>query len=413
MPTHPKEARPEHHALACLLTPIGEGGISVIEISGPAAPGILDDLFRNPRRRHAAQMKAGDLLYGKLWQSGELLDEIVLACVESVPHPIFEVNCHGGAAAAERVLDALERGGARQADWRELLAERQHVGRLDTIAREAAERIPLAATQLAAGMLIEQYRGALARALQEIRDGLSAEPDWAETQRRLEKLLTTAEFGRGLTEPPRVVIAGRPNVGKSTLANALLRFERVIVHPAPGTTRDAIEDTVAIHGVPFLLVDTAGIRKARDQIEEEGVAMGLDQLGQADLALVLFDGSRPLQQDDHRLLNVPLPPRTIFVINKCDLPQALAPEQLAEKVGRQPLVISARAGDGLGELEERMLATAYPEIPEKGQAIIFTRRQEQHLRDAAEAAGKQDASNVLRGLDSLQYEQAGQAGRRG
>ena len=272
--------------LACLLTPKGEGGISVIEVSGPDALKILDRLFLSPHGLRATRMQPGQLAYGKLWREGEFLDEVLLDCVETEA-PTVAVNCHGGIVAAQRVFDALQAEGASPADWPEMLACREPQGRTarrqaDRIRIEAAERIPHAPTLLAAGMLLDQYHGALVSAIGAIRKYLESGPDWSSIGTALERLLDTAPFGRGISaEYTRVVIAGRPNVGKSTLANALLRFDRMIVHHVPGTTRDTIEEVFSINGVPFLLVDTAGMREAQCAIEQEGVRRGKEEIRHA------------------------------------------------------------------------------------------------------------------------------------
>ena len=391
-PTPPTERAP---TLACLLTPRGEGGISVIEISGSDAVKILDRLFLSPRDLRAAQMTPGRLAYGKLWREGEFLDEVILDCVELEPRPTFAVNCHGGAVAAGRVLRALEAEGAKSADWPELFSLQQQESGTDRIRMEVAERIPSAPMLLAAGVLLDQYHGALSGALNSIRREILSEPDWPSAESMLERLLATARFGRGLCEPARVVIAGRPNVGKSTLANALLRFDRVIVHAVPGTTRDTIEQTFAIRGVPFLLVDTAGIREARCAIEEEGVQRGKEEIRRANVVIIVFDGSIPLQEEDRPFLAAGLPPGAVPVINKCDLPRVLPADEIKEKTGRAPVETAATQNTGIEALEERILETACPCRPAKGDAVIFTARQERNILAALLAVKAHDSAEAI------------------
>ena len=390
--------------VACRLTPVGEGGISLIELSGPDSAAILDRLFRNPRGVRAAQMEPGRLLYGRLVRDGAPLDEVLLECVQAGGRGAFVINCHGGALASQRTMAALTAEGARAVREKEFLARQRRLGLLDRIQEEAAQRIPRALTLRAAQVLIEQHEGALAAARDELlrRAGPEARPaDWAWIEERLRRLLATAAFGRGIVRPPRLVIAGRPNVGKSTLANALLRFDRMLVHPEPGTTRDTIEEVLSLRGLPFTLVDTAGLRQAQSEIEREGVRRGAQALRRADVALLVFDASVPLQEEDRRILARDGTRMRLPVLNKSDLPAAVPAELIEEKTGCRPAVVSAVTGAGLGELEERILGAAYPLMPAKGEAVLFTLRQERLVKAALQAAQRRDRARLAAAMDAL------------
>jgi len=398
--------RTGRRTLACRLTPIGEGGISLIELSGPDSAAILDRLFQNPRGVRVAQMEPGRLLYGRLARDGAPLDEVLLECVRIGRRGGFVINCHGGALASQRTMAALLAEGARPARAKEFLAQQRRIGLLDRIQEEAAERIPRALTLRAAQVLIEQHEGALAAVRDELlpRAGPGADPaptDWPWTEERLRRLLATAAFGRGMVRPPRLVIAGRPNVGKSTLANALLRFDRMLVHPEPGTTRDTIEEALALRGLPFTLVDTAGLREAQSEIEREGVHRGAQALRRADVALLVFDASVPLREEDRRILARRGARTRLPVLNKSDLPAAIPAELIEGETGCRPVVVSAVSGAGLSELEERILEAAYPQIPAKGEAVLFTLRQERLVQAALQAAEGKDRARLAAAICAL------------
>jgi len=388
--------------LACRLTPVGEGGISLIELSGPDSVAILDRLFQNPRGVRVAQMEPGRLLYGRLVRDGVPLDEVLLECVQTGQRGVFVINCHGGALASQRTMAALTAAGARAAREKEFLARQRRLGLLDRIQEEAAQRIPRALTLRAAQMLVAQHEGALAAVRGELlRRADLRPPDWPWIEERLLRLLATAAFGRGMVRPPRLVIAGRPNVGKSTLANALLRFDRMLVHPEPGTTRDTIEDGLSLRGLPFTLVDTAGLREAESEIEREGVRRGAQALRRADIALLVFDASAPLQEEDRRILARGGTRMRLPVLNKSDLPAAVPAGLIEEKTGCRPVVVSAASGAGLGELEERIVAAAYPQMPAQGEAVLFTLRQERLVRTALQAAARKDRARLAAAMDEL------------
>jgi len=266
----------------------------------------------------------------------------------------------------------------------------------DPIRIEAMELIPHAPTLLAARVLLDQYHGALSSTLDALRKEIEHGSDWAGAEKALERLLSTARFGRGLHEYTRIVIAGRPNVGKSTLANALLRFDRIIVHHAPGTTRDTIEELFSIKGVPFLLVDTAGMREARSAVEEEGVQRGREELHRADVVLLVFDGAAPLQQEDRELLDARLPAQVIPVLNKCDLPRIVNQQEVSAKLGATPIEIAALHDTDIETLEERILEAAYPVRPRPGDAVIFTERQESRIGALLQAVRQRNVQEAVR-----------------
>jgi tRNA modification GTPase len=395
--------------LACRLTPVGEGGISLIELSGPDSAAILDRLFQSVRGVRVVQMAPGRLLYGRLVRDGAPLDEVLLECVETGAHGIFVINGHGGALASQRTMAALMAEGARPAREKEFLARQRRLGLVDRIQEEAARRIERAQTLRAAQVLIEQHEGALAAARDELlrRVGPGGgrrgprRTVWRWIEERLRRLLATATFGRGMVRPPRLVIAGRPNVGKSTLANALLRFDRMLVHAEPGTTRDTIEEGLSLGGLPFTLVDTAGLRKAQSEVEREGVRRGARALRRADIALLVFDASVPLQEEDRRILARVATRKRLAVLNKSDLPAAIPAGLIEEKTGCRPVVVSALTGAGLGELEERILRAAYPQMPAKGEAVLFTLRQERLVKAALRAAGRKDRVRLAAAMKAL------------
>jgi len=414
----------------CVLTPPGEGGIAVIEVRGPRAVEIVDAFFHSPRGLRIAEAPPGKLLYGNLVRDGETLDEVVVARVAQGQQGVLEINCHGGAVASSRVVDALVSAGARMTTAAERLDLMRKSGTLDAIAAEAAARIPRAPTLLAATVLLDQFRGALGRGVRDIAKrakalanpcGGSAEhplalqeggtpmtmpagsPDSPVTEiaEELESLLATARYGRGLIEPCRVVVTGRPNVGKSTLSNALLRFERMIVHTVPGTTRDTVEDLFSVVGVPFVLVDTAGIRDARDEIEREGVARARAAALEADVTVMVLDGSESLTEEDRALLREPAARPRVIALNKWDLPLRADMNEIPEQTRELLVRVAARTGKGIEELERRILDAAYPTRPEPGTAVIFTVRQQECLTEALAAARADDAEGVSRALDSL------------
>jgi tRNA modification GTPase len=382
--------------MACRLTPPGEGGISLIELSGSDALCILAPLFHNPKGRALRDARPGSLLYGRLRRDGVELDEVVVECAGRGAARRFVINCHGGATATRRVMAALVAGGARELPWREAQARD---GRLDAAQREAAALLPGAPTLRGVRMLLDQYRGALSTALGDTAR-LLAQGRTAEARAALEGLLRTAPSAHALIEPLTLALIGRPNVGKSTLANALLRYDRMIVHPEPGTTRDAVEELLAVHDVPFRLLDTAGVRDTAHEVERLGVALSIEALAGADIVLLLFDASTPLEAADLQLIAAPAR-RRVPVLTKGDLPRALSEAELAARTGLAPVLLSAATGAGIDALEERIVREGCPAPPAPGTPALFTAGQEERIRAALRALDAAEPDTALREMAAV------------
>lgn len=333
---------------ACVTTGLGAAGIAVLEVFGPEAVSIAARL--GARADEAPRVVV-------LREGPRALDEAVVRVV--APERSFtgaltvEICCHGGGAAVGRVLEAVVRAGAQACRREDLLAAAVRNGRIDEIQAEAYALLPEALTALAALTLNDQAQGALSRA---IRDGVD---------RR--RLLETAPLGLALAHPPRVVLAGRPNAGKSTLFNAMLDRERAVVFDQPGTTRDPVHDVAAIEGVPVRLVDTAGLGDPRDALDRAGMERAVRELRDAALALWVYDCTEPPYEPP------PLDCPVVRVWNKIDLGGAPAPFSAVP--------VAAARRQGLDELRRAVLAAlriAPSYVP--GRPVVFTRRQVQLLQ---------------------------------
>ncbi|MGB6918071.1 MAG: GTPase, partial [Phycisphaerae bacterium] len=274
-----------------VLTPPGRGGIAVVRCLGPAAPETLAACFRPPGR--APDLPAvGRLAYGHFRDAdGRPLDEIILY---REAETVFEVNCHGGPAAVEAVCRRLADLGLEKVDPDRLLA----LEGAGPIERDAERMLREARTPLAGRILLDQRNGALARAIERILKALAAGRS-AEAGKELDALLERWwGCGRLLASPPRVAVAGPPNVGKSTLVNRLVGAERVITSATPGTTRDYVEADAAIEGLPVVLVDTAGLRETEEHIEREGVTRAHRQVAGAAVVVYLLDAAEGTRPED-------------------------------------------------------------------------------------------------------------------
>ena len=424
----------EPRARAFVITPPGEGGIGIIAMSGPGAAAILDSCFRATRRQ-ARGIPPGAIAHGRIVRVGgatgatpdqadqsATVDEVIVAHFDAASsftgEDTYEVNCHGGVVAVQAVLNCLQEAGAKVVPWRsraEDTAEGQPALSPEAIRASALGSLPRVQTRLAAKMLLGQAGGALCRALETLRRELSKQGheqagDVASARSALRSLLATAPLGRALLTPPAVALAGPPNAGKSTLLNALLRRERVIVHHLPGTTRDVVRETVAIEGVPFELVDSAGIRDTVGKLEGKAVRRATDLLRHSDVLVLMYDVTRGPGESLRCIPPLEAGVRKIVVGNKIDLvrsrrsrPKTLPAQLPLELDGAQHLLISAREGKNIKQLEAALLAPYRDHMKTCDQSgpMVFSGEVQAALERVAAVLHERGQAAALRELSRL------------
>jgi len=371
--------------IAAIATPPGAGGIGIIRISGPDSLALLRGLFRPCRER---ALVAHRLTYGWIVDptSGRNVDE-VMAVFMPTPHSytredVVEIQCHSSYLILQQILGLLLAAGALPAEPGEFTKRAFLNGRIDLTRAEAVIDLLQAQTSQGLQIAIAQLRGslhervaAIRRELLDVRALLEVAIDFPDDELEilnpaslqgdltakviapLEELLRAADRGRIYREGIAVVILGRPNVGKSSLLNSLLKEERAIVTAIPGTTRDTIEDFLNIQGMPVRIVDTAGIRENAEAVEELGIQRARRQQEAADLVLLVVDGAAGVQPDDLALLGSLAGRPALLVVNKIDLrPDRDLAEVTALVQGLPVVPVSARTGEGLPQLEEAIFA---------------------------------------------------------
>lgn len=383
--------------IAAVSTPPGEGGIGIVRLSGPEAYAIAGRLFAPARA--GSGFKSHALHYGFIVDpaTGERVDEVLLAPMRAprtyTREDVVEINCHGGLLPVRRVLELAIREGARLAEPGEFTKRAFLNGRIDLSQAEAALDLIRAKTAAAERVAMGQLEGGLSKrvnsilermkefcahveacidfpedeiepaSLAEIKDGLLA------SGKEARGLSDSFEEGRLLKEGIKAVIAGRPNVGKSSLLNALLKEDRAIVTEMPGTTRDVLEECVNIKGLPMRIVDTAGIRQAHDMAEEEGVRRTLRAIESADIVLGVLDASEPLHEGDHELIENIRNRNALLVVNKTDLPRRLG-GSLPE--GLRVVEVSAKTGAGLDALRDAIFDSSVKNRAVMSEGVVVT-----------------------------------------
>ncbi len=433
--------------IAAVATPYGEGGIGIIRISGDDAERILDEVFVPAGRQSGRGPESRRLMYGHIVdpEDGSTVDEVLSVFMKG-PHTytgedVAEIDCHGGIVPLRRTLDLVYRHGAVPAERGEFTKRAFLNGRIDLSQAEAVIDLIKARADRSFDVAMDQLEGRLSRRIKEIRAGLmdllvelTVNIDYPDedielitydklreglnrAQESVDELLAGSNTGRLISEGIKVAIIGKPNVGKSSLMNALLRESRAIVTDIPGTTRDTIEESLSIDGIPVILTDTAGIRETTDKIETIGIERSKASVDSADLVLFMVDGSRELDEEDEFIAGHLQPGKTLIVINKTDLEQKTTPGDVGRLADGAEIIETSLADEaGARAVEEAILARVMSGETKQGESVMVTnarheallREASQSVKDALVLAGQEEPLEIIE-IDVKQaYESLGE-----
>ena len=347
------------------LTPTGRGAIATILVRGPIAIKSLEQHFEPCGSQRLSNLSLNRIVYGA-WSARGTSREGVVLC--RTANDAVELHCHGGQAAADSIINGLQMAGCQRVEWALMAGA-------DSIQRECAQALAEARTATVAAVLLDQRRGALHREFHEIQKMLE-QGNSVEARRQVAALGEFRSLGLHLTKPWRVVLAGAPNVGKSSLINSLVGFERAIVYDQPGTTRDVVTAHTVINGWLVEFADTAGIRQTDEPVEAAGVQQAVDRLRDADLIVQVVDATAP-QVPCEQLGDLP---NILSVFNKIDQLAAIPATIPADAI-----FTSAVTGQGVEQLLIEIGCRLVPQSPPSGAAVPFTKRQYVELDRVSQA----------------------------
>ncbi|MDU1910312.1 tRNA uridine-5-carboxymethylaminomethyl(34) synthesis GTPase MnmE [Fusobacterium sp.] len=385
--------------IAAISTPRGEGGIGIIRISGNLALEILGKIFKPKSKKAVGDLKNFSINYGYLYDNDNLIDEVLVSIMKApntyTKEDMVEINCHGGFVITEKVLETVLKNGARLSESGEFTRRAFLNGRLDLTQAEAVMDIIHGKTEKSVSLSLEQLRGDLKQQIEHLKklvldvaahinvvldypeegiddplpenlvDNLREVIDTTDT------LIRSYDKGKMIKEGIKTAIVGKPNVGKSSILNSVLKEERAIVTHVAGTTRDVIEEVVNLKGIPLVLVDTAGIRKTDDLVENIGVEKSKKLIESADLILFVVDGSKALDEEDMRIHEAIKAEKVIGILNKIDIREDIDLSPLT-KINKW-LEISAIKNQGIDEMEEEIYKHIIEEnVEDSSQKITIT-----------------------------------------
>lgn len=372
----------EFDTICAIATPIGEGGVAIIRISGENALDIASKIFISKSNFDIKKMQTYTMKYGNVidLEKKEIVDEVILSYMKSpnsyTGENVVEINCHGGVVSTNSVLNEIIKSGARLAEPGEFTKRAFLNGRIDLSQAEAVMDIITAKTELSMKSAMLQRNGSLSREIGELRkyllnvlalieyavdfteddedvidDNLTFQiKDGIEkTVLKIKSLLSNADEGKIIRDGLSLVIVGKPNVGKSSLLNALLKEKRAIVTDVPGTTRDVIEEYLNLDGIPIRITDTAGIRETEDIVEKIGVEKSKEKIEEADLIVLMLDTSREIDEEDKAIIENIKNRKYIVLLNKIDLDMKISQEIISNLNNK--IDISAKTGIGIDDLK--------------------------------------------------------------
>ena len=416
--------------IAAIATAPGEGGIGIIRISGENSKSVLEKIFVPANQ---ASLENRKMAYGNIVDptTEKIVDEVLCVYMKSpktyTMEDVVEINCHGGMVPLRKTLELVLSNGARIAEPGEFTKRAFLNGRLDLSQAEAVIDLIKAKTDRTFDVALNQLEGVFSGTIKEIRKklvdilvNLTVNIDYPDedieqiTYEKLgldlsnvlddiEKLLSSADTGRIIREGLAVSIIGKPNVGKSSLMNSLLKETRAIVTEIPGTTRDTIEENISIKGIPVKLTDTAGIRETSDVIEKIGIEKSKESFNQADLVIFILDSSRELEDEDLEIMDLINPEKTIILLNKIDLIQKIKKEEILEKMPGVTLIETSMAKRmGIDEIEKKIVDLVYGgKISQNNNAMVTNVRHKDILEKSRQSIS--DAINMINLHEALEF----------
>ena len=408
--------------IAAIATAYGEGGIGIIRISGEDSRDILRKIF-------TGKIESRRLSYGKIVDENEHIDEVLAVYMKGpktyTGEDVVEINCHGSIVALRKTLALVLSKGARMAEPGEFTKRAFLNGRLDLSQAEAVIDVIKAKSDRSFDVAMSQLEGSLSSRIEIIRQALldllvevtvnidypdedieimtydKARDCLCNIRNMIGELLATSGSGRMIREGIRIAIVGKPNVGKSSLMNCLLRESRAIVTEIPGTTRDTIEEAVSIRNLPVYLIDTAGIRDTDDTVEKIGIEKTKEAFNNADYIIFVVDGSRPLTSEDEEIISYVCGRRALVLLNKRDLGAEVTVDVISEKLPDCDIIETALSKEeGLKEIEDNIESLVYGGLISQGESLMVNNvRHIDLLKQADSAAG--DALSLLEIMEPL------------
>ena len=402
----------EFDTITAISTAIGEGGISIIRVSGESALQVVGRIFKGKNTKGMDTMETYTMRYGHIVELGgdDVIDEVIVSCMKGprsfTAEDTIEINCHGGIVATNKVLENVIKAGARMAEPGEFTKRAFLNGRIDLSQAEAVIDIIRAKTELSMKSAVLQAGGNLSAAVRELREklialiahieatvdypeddleeitGIQVAARLKEVVEEIGKAIESADEGKILREGLSTVIVGKPNVGKSSLLNTLLKENRAIVTDIPGTTRDVIEEYISIQGIPIKIVDTAGIRETEDVVEKIGVEKSIEKIEEADLIVLILDSSSELTDEDRDIISFIKGKKYIVLLNKSDLNEKINIKEIDELESEYVISTSVTQGFGIDQLKEAIVKLFFHGEIKSNELVITNMRHKEAMMAA-------------------------------
>ncbi|WP_293657925.1 tRNA uridine-5-carboxymethylaminomethyl(34) synthesis GTPase MnmE [Anaeromicrobium sp.] len=417
------------NTIAAIATAPGEAGIGIVRLSGEKSIHILDEIFKPTRKNSIKDYEPRRITHGKIIDphTQKIVDEVLVTYMKEpftyTGEDVVEINCHGGMVPVKNILDLVLRQGAFMADRGEFTKRAFLNGRIDLSQAEAVMDMIKAKTSTGFHVALNQLEGSLSNEVKVIRHDLlevlahitvnidfpdedieeltydKLEKDSIKILEKVEKLLDTAHTGKILKEGLNTVIIGKPNVGKSSLMNALLKESRAIVTDVPGTTRDIIEEIISIKGIPLRITDTAGIRETQDVVEKIGVERSKESFNKADLVIFILNASEELSIEDKEIMDKLKDKETIILMNKTDLPNVIDLEEIKKLLpGKSIIPISVKENKGLDLLEDKIVNMVYEGKVQRNEDSLVTNARHKRALEVGKTSMEEGIEAIRSGL---------------